>query len=231
VLLVHGAWHTGAAWDRVASGLRARGVPVAVAELHRGSLAADVAAAEAAADRISASGPVVACGHSYGGAVITGLDPRHIGHLVYLAAMMPDVGETCVGLLADAPPSDLGACMLGDPDGTTTIDPAKAGQLFHSHLDEQQRAGHVAALVPQLMAAGHQVTTSAAWHSCPSTFVRCTDDRVLHAELQRRFGERATHTVVWPSDHGAFASHEIETTELLVRLAVDRAESPAGGRS
>jgi hypothetical protein len=76
--LVRGAWHTGSAWDGVAGGLRKLGFPVAVAELHRGSLAADIAAAETALTQVIGSGPVVACGHSYGGAVITGLPPENL---------------------------------------------------------------------------------------------------------------------------------------------------------
>ncbi|MGA6160708.1 alpha/beta hydrolase [Stenotrophomonas sp. NPDC087984] len=219
VLLVHGAWHSGRAWHGVAAGLRTQGVPVAVAELHRGSLAGDVAAAEAALDDIAESSPVVACGHSYGGAVISGLPPRKVAHLVYLAAMMPDVGETSFGLLAQAPPSDLGACMIGDIAGTTTIDPTRAGELFHGRLDTDRQLRHVTELVPQVMAAGHQAAVTAAWRSRPSTYVRCTDDRVIHPELQRRFTQRATHTVTWHSDHGAFASHESDTVALLSLLA------------
>ncbi|MDQ0779736.1 pimeloyl-ACP methyl ester carboxylesterase [Streptomyces aurantiacus] len=219
VLLVHGAWHDGSTWDGVAGGLRKAGVPVAVAELHRGSLASDIAAAEAALNRIIGSGPVIACGHSYGGAVITGLPPEKVAHLVYLAAPMPDIGESSLALLAGAPPSDLGACVLGDLEGVTTIDPTAAGELFHAHLSQEQRAVHVAALVPQSMSAGHEATTSAAWHTRPSTFVVCSDDRVVHPDLQRRLSKRATDTVTWDSDHGAPASREAETIELLKRLA------------
>jgi pimeloyl-ACP methyl ester carboxylesterase len=221
VLLVHGAWHTGKAWDGVTAGLRKLGIPVAVAELHRGSLAADIAAAEAALDQILDAGPVIACGHSYGGTVITGLPPEKIAHLVYLAALMPDIGETSLGLYSSAPPSDLSAAMVGDPAGITTIDPAVAGKLFHAQLSEEQQAVHVASLVPQSMSAGHQPTTSAAWHSRPSTFVICTDDHVAHPELQRRFSEQATHTITWNSDHGAFASHKDDTIDLLARLATN----------
>ncbi|MFE2446304.1 hypothetical protein ACFXDF_30380 [Streptomyces sp. NPDC059426] len=43
--------------------------------------------------------------------------------------------------------------------------------------------------------------------------------RVIHPELQRRFTQRATHTVTWHSDHGAFASHESDTVALLSLLA------------
>ncbi|MFD4637580.1 alpha/beta hydrolase [Lentzea sp. NPDC058436] len=220
VLLVHGAWHTGHAWNGVAKGLRDRGVPVAVAELHRGSLAADIAAAESVLDL--GPGPVIACGHSYGGAVISGLNVERVAHLVYLAAAMPDAGESSLGLMSDAPHSDLHAAMIGDPHGITTIDPGMAGALFHGHLTEEQQADRAAGLVPQLMTAGYQSIPDAAWRVRPSTYVVCDDDRVLHPELQRRLSERASYTATWHSDHGAFASHEAETIDILHRLATDR---------
>ncbi|MEV0530568.1 alpha/beta hydrolase [Kitasatospora sp. NPDC050463] len=227
MLLVHGAWLTGHVWDGVAAGLRARGVAVTVAELHRGSLAADIAAAETALDQLSTGGPAIACGHSYGGAVITGLPPRRIDHLVYLAATMPDRGETALGLLASAPPTDLGTSMLGDPAGTTTIDPKAAGRLFHAQLGEEERARHTVELVPQMMTPAHQPTTSAAWHQRPSTYVVCTEDRAMHPDLQRRFAARATRALSWHSDHGVFASHEEETVELLHQLATGSRLTPA----
>ena len=218
VLLVHGAWFTGRVWSGVAGRLRGLGIRVAVAELHRGSLAADIAAASQALAEIAEFGPVVACGHSYGGTVITGLDPGRLDHLVYLAAPMPDVGETSLELLSRYP-SGLAAAMLVDADGTATIDRAQAGELFFSHLTEQQRAEHVATLVPQAIAAGHERTTRAAWHYRPSTYVVCSDDRVVSPDLQRLLSERATHTITWDSDHAAIASHETETVELLHGLA------------
>ncbi|MFI9330107.1 alpha/beta hydrolase [Kitasatospora sp. NPDC052868] len=228
MLLVHGAWHTGHAWEGVAAGLRARGVAVTVAELHRGSLAADIAAAETALDQLPEGGPAIACGHSYGGAVITGLPPHKIDHLVYLTAMMPDRGETALGLLASAPPTDLRAGMIGDPAGTTTIDPKAAGGLFHAQLGEEERARHTAELVPQRMASGHQPTTSAAWHQRPSTYVICTEDRAMHPDLQRHFATRATRAITWHSDHGVFASHEEETIGLLHQLAAGSHLVPVG---
>lgn len=226
VLLVHGAWHTGKAWDGVAAELRARGVPVAVAELHRGSLAADVAAAEAALDEIMEFGPAIVCGHSYGGAIISGLPAEKVAHLVYLAAVMPDIGESALGLLAGVPTGDLGAAMVGDPFGTTSLDPERAGMLLHAHLDEEQRAAHVAELVSQDMAAGHEPATSAAWRLRPSTYVVCSDDRAVDPDLQRRFADHATHTLMWNSDHGVIASHENDTVELLTRLAIITPDSP-----
>jgi pimeloyl-ACP methyl ester carboxylesterase len=217
VLLVPGAWHTSHCWDGVARRLRALDIPVAVAELHRGSLAGDTAAATEAMAQLP--GPVVACGHSYGGAVITGLAPDRIAHLVYLAAIMPDTTESALDLVA-AHPTDLLASTVGDLTGTTTIDPAKAGDLFYAQLDPQQRAAHAATLVPQNMAAGYERPTSLAWRSRPSTYVVCAEDHVLHPQLQRLLSTRATHTVTWVSDHAAFLSHENDTVALLSRLAI-----------
>lgn len=216
VLLVHGAWHTGRAWDGVAHRLRTLDVPVAVAELHRGSLARDTAAAAEAMAHLP--GPVVACGHSYGGMVITGLPPDRIGHLVYLAAPMPDATETALDLLG-AYPTDLLTSILGDPAGTTTLDPTRAGALLYQQLGAHQRAAHVATLVPQDMSPGHERPAGVAWLSRPSTYVVCSQDRALHPQLQRLLSGRATNAITWASDHAAFASHEDDTVALLSGLA------------
>lgn len=218
VLLVHGAWYTGRAWDGVAAGLRARGVPVAVAELHRGSLAADIGAAERALDEVGGHGPAVVCGHSYGGAVISGMAPGRIRHLVYLAAIVLDAGETSMAALGGA--SDLMAALAGDPHGTTTIKPGSAGELFYAHLGPAARERWTALLVPQQMAAGYQQAASAAWRHVPSTYIVCDDDHIIAPEIQRRMAKRTGHAVSWHSDHGAFASRQDETVALLEALAI-----------
>jgi pimeloyl-ACP methyl ester carboxylesterase len=97
-LLVHGAWGVPADWDDVVAALSARGVAVAVADLPTmrdpGATLLDDAAhvVELAA---ASPAPVVLCGHSYGGAVITQAAPScpSVAHLVYLAAPVPGVGE------------------------------------------------------------------------------------------------------------------------------------------
>jgi pimeloyl-ACP methyl ester carboxylesterase len=155
VLLVHGAWYSATSWLGVAERLRKLGVPVGIAELHRGSLAADVEAATSALDAIDTTGPVIACGHSYGGTVITGLDPAKVAHLVYMAGPMPDVGESSLGLLASEP-TGLVAALKEHGAGTTVIDPAAAGDLLFNQLDPERRAVNVRTLVPQAMAAGHE---------------------------------------------------------------------------
>src|ERR1700683_5271907 len=101
VVLVHGAWHGAWCWDQVVGPLEARGIPVVALDLPGhgaspeplGDLATDAAALRAALDRVDTA---VVCGHSYGGAVISdGAEHPAVRHLVYLAAILLDVGESC----------------------------------------------------------------------------------------------------------------------------------------
>jgi len=107
-VLVHGAWHGGWCWKRVAALLRQAGHEVFAPTLtglgeraHLMSNAIDlhthirdilgVLQWEELAD-------VVLCGHSYGGMVISGVAdrvPEKLRSLVYLDAFVPDNG-TCM---------------------------------------------------------------------------------------------------------------------------------------
>jgi hypothetical protein len=64
VLLVHGAWHTGAVWHDLAGQLERRRIACAVAELHRGDLHADIDAASQVMATLPADQRVLAVGHS-----------------------------------------------------------------------------------------------------------------------------------------------------------------------
>lgn len=108
-LLVHGAWHNGRCWERVAPLLEAAGHRVLAPSLtgsgDRAHLlgpdgglethVADVVALIVEADLSE----VVLVGHSYAGLVISAAANRvadRIAHLVYLDAMVPRDGETAI---------------------------------------------------------------------------------------------------------------------------------------
>src|SRR4051812_50028715 len=103
IVLVHGAFAESASWDQVIDPLVDAGHPViAVANPLRG-LAADAACVS---DHVrSIEGPVVLVGHSYGGAVITNVDPDagEIVGLVYVAAFPPPAGGSFLELAAGFP--------------------------------------------------------------------------------------------------------------------------------
>jgi pimeloyl-ACP methyl ester carboxylesterase len=120
VVLVHGLYHRPEHFAVVAERLRTAGTEVVVPELHRGSLPADTAAVQADIDALRE--PPIVLGHSYGGSVITGI--RGAGHLVYLAAFVPDVGESAAGLGGASP--RLQEAINPGPDGSTSLHPGRA---------------------------------------------------------------------------------------------------------
>jgi pimeloyl-ACP methyl ester carboxylesterase len=111
-VLVHGAWHGGWCWGRVARLLRQRGHAVFTPTLtglgERAHLAGPQVDLEThIADvlgvlRWEELGDVVLCGHSYGGMVITGVADRaaqRIGALVYLDAFVPADGQSVLDFM------------------------------------------------------------------------------------------------------------------------------------
>jgi len=90
IVLVHGAFADGASWDRVIDPLLRAGHRVVSAANPLRSLARD---AESVSDLVRAiDGPVVLVAHSYGGAVISNVDPD-AGEITGLRGESVDVHE------------------------------------------------------------------------------------------------------------------------------------------
>src|SRR3954453_21438457 len=111
VALVHGAFADSSGWNDVVAQLLADGVRVrAVSNPLRG-LAHDAAYVASALAQID--GPVLAVGHSYGGAVLTNAALRagNVVGLVYVAAFAPDEGETLLDVEAGSTDSVLNSAL------------------------------------------------------------------------------------------------------------------------
>ncbi|MGH3972662.1 MAG: alpha/beta fold hydrolase [Pseudonocardiaceae bacterium] len=197
VVLVHGGFLGPWSWAGVVTALERRGLMTVVPDLPSvgdpgqaplGDFYADAEEVRRVLD--SLSGPVLLCGHSYGGAVITeaaaGPHPS-VAHLVYLAGAVPDVNESMVsfapvdgGEVPEAPDRNNAASEgpVAGPAGTIVL-PAEQGVavLFHDCSSEHAREG-AELLRPMNPAVGAQPTTGAAWRDIPTTFVRCTKDRL-----------------------------------------------------
>src|SRR5437762_748841 len=103
VVLAHAAWFDASSFRALIAEVRARGGNAVAVQLPLTSLSDDVTALRRVLDR--QSGQIVLVGHSYGGAVITaaGDDPKVVG-LVYVAAIVPDEGETVGDVFTRAAP-------------------------------------------------------------------------------------------------------------------------------
>src|SRR5215208_3224989 len=99
VVLVHGGFVDGSGWQGVYSLLK-DDYSVRIVQNPTLSLEGDVAATNMVLD--AQSEPVILVGHSYGGAVISeaGNHPKVAG-LVYIAAFVPDQGESVETLIGN----------------------------------------------------------------------------------------------------------------------------------
>ena len=231
VVLVHGAWHGAWCWDRVAEQLRADGVPVVAVDLPGhgtsdaplGDLTVDAAALRGVLDGLD---DAVVCGHSYGGAVISEGAAGHpaVRHLVYIAAIVLDVGESCTASVTAVEPVDASALadgMRAGDDGTVTVDPGAAADALYHDCAPDDVARALSLLDAQRMDSLQTPATRAAWRDIPTTYALCTDDRAVPAGLQRSFAARASEVVEWPTSHSPFLSRP----ELVTALLADRARA------
>lgn len=232
VVLVHGAWHGAWCWERVVDRLSipgVKGIPVEMpGDGHvPGLLYADASAVRRVLDRLD--GPVVLCGHSYGGAVITeaGVHPR-VAHLVYIAAFVPDEQRAVRDLLGPGPRAKL--ANVGD-DGLTHLDAVGVATLYHDcePADVEWAAVRVRAQRPDGFT---RPVPRPAWREKPSTYVVCTADQAIDQRLQRQMAARAGADVLeWPTGHSPFASRPDLVAALLADLSrrVTAGSLPAAG--
>jgi pimeloyl-ACP methyl ester carboxylesterase len=231
VVLVHGAWHGAWCWDRVAEQLRADGVPVVAVDLPGhgtsteplGDLRVDAAALRGVLDGLD---DAVVCGHSYGGAVISEGAAGHpaVRHLVYVAAIVLDAGESCAASVTAAEPVDASTLTDGmrpGDDGTVTLDPDAATQVLYHDCAPEDVARALSLLGAQRMDSLQSPATKAAWRDIPTTYALCTEDRAIPVGLQRSFAARAGEVVEWPTSHSPFFSRP----ELVSTLLADRARA------
>ncbi|MFG2732146.1 alpha/beta hydrolase [Streptomyces canus] len=214
VVLVHGLYHRPEHFALVAERLRTAAIEVVVPELHRGSLPADTAAVQAGIGSLPE--PPIVLGHSYGGSVITGV--RGAGHLVYLAAFVPDVGESAVGLGGASP--QLKDAITPEPDGSTSLHPDRAADTLYGNCPESLAAWAVGLLRAQAPCCGRGIPERQSWKHAPSTYVVCAQDRAIDAGLQRKMASRCTDVREWQTGHSPFVGQPDLIVELLEELLV-----------
>jgi pimeloyl-ACP methyl ester carboxylesterase len=151
-------------------------------------------------------GPVVAVGHSYGGAVITNAAARasNVVGLVYVAAFAPDEGETLAGIESDSKDSVLSTALvplqypMGQGAETAVefaIDPGKFHDAFAADLSAEQTAVMAATQRPVAELAFAESTGAPAWKNLPSWAVLPTGDKTAGTDVLRSMAERAGATI------------------------------------
>jgi pimeloyl-ACP methyl ester carboxylesterase len=175
-----------------------------------GDLYDDVDACRQAIDE--AGEPVVLCGHSYGGVIITeaGVDDR-VTQLLYVTSVMPDAGQSQADLLGSEPAPWLAP---GD-DGTVGVDPDMIRELFLQDSDEITTEHALSRLTRQSLTPFTQPPREIAWQQKPTTYFVCTADLATPAEVQRRRVRPGTRVVEFDAGHHPFLSRPDAFAQII----------------
>jgi pimeloyl-ACP methyl ester carboxylesterase len=167
-------------------------------------------------------GDVVLVGHSYGGGVITEAAGHadNVAHLVYVAAICPDIGESVARsvVVEDLPRAELNDA-LAVADGIITVDPGRAQSVFYHDCEPADAAAAIDRLGPQRSASLTQPVTVASWRTLPSTYILCRDDRAIPAALQSVLAQRCGSVVELDASHSPFLSMPEAVADVLEPLA------------
>ncbi|MEV5976700.1 alpha/beta hydrolase [Streptomyces sp. NPDC052114] len=219
VVLVHGGFVDGSGWKGVYDLLRADGYEVRIVQNPTLSLDGDVAATHLVLDTLD--GPTVLVGHSYGGAVVTeaGLHDN-VTALVYIAAFVPDKGESVKSLLADPPPGAPVPPILPPQGGLLHLDRDKFAASFAADLPPEQARFLADSQVPWGIGALEGAVSRPAWQNRPSHYMVTTGDRMIPPPAQRIMAGRAGATVVeTDASHAVYVSKPAEVAALIRQAA------------
>ncbi|WP_454761777.1 alpha/beta fold hydrolase [Caulobacter segnis] len=142
IVLVHGAFENGQVWGHVTAKLQKDGYQVITVDLPGrpgNPMTPDKVSLDAYRDTVvqalgSAKRPAVVVGHSFGGIVISAAAeqaPKQIKTLVYLAAYLPQDGDSLVSLAQRDPDAKIGPHLQIQKDkGIASIEYSARADLF-----------------------------------------------------------------------------------------------------
>jgi pimeloyl-ACP methyl ester carboxylesterase len=217
VVLVHGAWADGSGWRAVHDILVRDGYKVSIVQEPETSFQDDVDATK----RLLAlqDAPCVLVAHSYGGAVITeaGTSPS-VAALVYVAAHMPDAGES-EAQDGKRFPSDLAksASIKTTPDGFTYLDPDDFHRYFAADLPMDLARFMARSQVMNASQNFKAIISKPAWRVKPSWMLVAGADKTINPDLERWYAKRAgSHLVEVPgASHAVYVSRPKEVAAII----------------
>ena len=224
IVLVHGAFAESASWDGVIDQLVGADHPVVAAANPLRSLAADAAAVSDVVRSIE--GPVVLAAHSYGGAVISNVDPDagEIAGLVYCNGFAPDAGDTAFSLAAKFPGSTLDeASVKPIPLSDGKVDFYIKQERFHAQFCADLPVWQAERMAVSQRPATQEALTEPSgeqplWKEVPSWFLIGEKDLIIPAALQHWMAERAEarRTIEVPGASHAITVSQPEATAQLI---------------
>jgi pimeloyl-ACP methyl ester carboxylesterase len=231
VVLVHGAFADGSSWNGVIERLQADGVQVTAPANPLRGISIDSAYIASLLEQIP--GPVLAVGHSYGGAVISNAATKanNVVGLVYVAAFAPDEGERLGDVSSTSKDSVLNTALMplqyptGQGQETAVefaMDPEKFHDAFAADLPAEQTAVAAATQRPVAELAFSEPNGEPAWKNLPSWAVVATGDKAAGTDVVRSMAERAGATITEvEGSHVIMISQPQVVTDVILRALKD----------
>lgn len=188
VVVVHGAWADGSSWSRVISPLQASGIRVIAAPIPLTSLSDDITALDRTLERTQ--GPIVLAAHAYAGAVIAGSANERVSALVFIAALVPDEGETVADVFYREPPHPQAPQLAPDAHGLIWMPDEGFSTAFAPNGTAEQAALFAAVQRPIAVACIQERAPMPAWKSKPSWFLIAEEDHMIDHKTQHFMAAR-----------------------------------------
>jgi pimeloyl-ACP methyl ester carboxylesterase len=174
--------------------------------------------------------PVILCGHSRGGVVVSQAAeaaPEAMAALVYICAMLLPSGLSRVELKAHVAPNPDFDAIVSPVPGGTVVDPALAPEIFAQLSPRDPARAAAARLVaePGAPRATPLALTDARYGSVPRHYIECLHDRTIPIADQRFMQSRQPCTTVTTleADHSPFLSTPRALADALISI-VERIE-------
>lgn len=229
IVLVHGAFADGSSYAKVIPLLEAQGFHVTAVQNPLSGLADDVAAARRAI--ALQDGPVILVGHSWGGMSVSeaGNDPKVVG-LVYIAAIVPDVGQAANDVLKPYPPTPGLSHMTPDASGWLSLTRQGVEEDFVPDIPAAERALVFATQGPWNSAGLAEKVPNPAWQTKPTWFI-AVDDRVLPADYELIIAKKINATTVkLAAGHVPMLSKPKEVAAVIVDAATKAGKTETAGK-
>lgn len=225
VALIHGAFADAGSWAPVVERLLAAGVEVRALVNPLRGLTGDAAYVASALAQIP--GPVLAVGHSYGGAVITSAATSvdNVVGLVYVAAFAPDEGESLLDIEGNSRDSVLATALrpaqYPTGSGTATelyVAEDRFHEVFAADLPAAQSAVLAVSQRPAAEAAFGEPSGPPAWKRLPSWAVVATGDKAAGSDVILANAKRAgADTVEVEGSHVIMISRPDVVVETITK--------------
>ncbi|MCJ8208366.1 alpha/beta hydrolase [Mucilaginibacter sp. RS28] len=221
IVIVHGAFADASGWEAVYKILVKDGYKVTLVQNPTSSLQDDVTATNDALDR--QDNDAVLVGHSWGGTVITqaGNHPK-VKSLVYVAAFIPDEGESTLSLVENVKPAPKGI-LPPDAKGNVYLGKDTFLETFASGQTKEKADFMYDSQIPLTVKAFTDKVTQAAWKNKPVYAVKPSNDETINMGLEDTMYKRAKAKVT-----DIKGGHTLFMTQPKAVAAVIEAAANAG---